>query len=314
MRSGSGQVIVSPVAPALTFTALAASLLIGLAAVVRMAGPGADGFENLAGVIRLPQRVTGTIVTLFTLAAVVFVIDLTRRARRRRPEEDEVALGPEPVRVPSWLRAVTQILSLLYFVVLGYVLWQRGIPFMAMMLGPGPGAVDAVAQEAPAVAPPLITWTWGVLALAAGLGALAFALWVAFSDRLAGWFENAAGDDAPRAPLVTAVEDSLEDLRAEPDSRRAIIRCYGRFERAAADSGLARDPWLTPMEFMREALERLPVPSAAVPTLTRLFELARFSRRALGPAERDRALEALDEIKAAIETANETGRRDAVAR
>ena len=314
MRSASGQVIVSSVAPALTLTALAASLLIGLAAVVRMAGPAADGFEPLTGIIRLPQRVTATIVTLFTLAAVVFLVDLARRARRRRPEEGEAALAPEPTRIPPWLRAVTQILSLLYFVVLGYVLWQRGIPFMAMMLGPGPGAVDAVAQEAPAVAPPLITWTWGVLALAAGLGALAFALWVAFSDRLGGWFENAAGDDAPRAPLVTAVEDSLEDLRAEPDSRRAIIRCYGRFERAAADSGLARDPWLTPMEFMREALERLPVPSAAVPTLTRLFELARFSRRALGPAERDRALEALDEIKAAIETANETGRRDAVAR
>jgi len=309
LRSGSRQVIVTPVAPALTLTALAASLLIGIAAVVRMADPAADGFESLTGVIRLPQRLTGTIVTLFALAAAVFVIDLAGRSRRRRREESEEALGPEPVRVPPWLRAVTQILSLLYFLVLGYLLWQRGIPFMAMMLGNGAGAVDAAAQEAPAVAPPLITWAWGVLALVTGLGALAFALWIAFGDRLAGWLVNAAGDDAPRAPLTAAVEDSLEDLRAEPDPRRAIIRCYARFERAAADSGVARDPWLTPMEFMREALERLPVPRAAVPTLTRLFELARFSHRALGPAERDRALEALDEIKAAIEM----GRGDAVA-
>jgi Domain of unknown function (DUF4129) len=314
LRSGFGQVMVSPVAPALTLTALAASLLIGLAAVVRMAGPAADGFENLTGVIRLPQGVTGTIVTLFTLAAVVFVVDLARRARRRRREDGEGALGPEPVRVPPWLRAVTQVLSLLYFVVLGYVLWQRGIPFMAMMLGHGARAVDAVAQEVPVAAPPLVTWTFGVLAIVTGLGALAFALWVAFGDRLADWLGNASGDDAPRAPLAAAVEDSLEDLRAERDPRRAIIRCYARFERAAADSGLARSPWLTPMEFMRVALERLPLPRAAVPTLTGLFELARFSHRPLGPAERDRALEALDEIKAAIETANETGRRDAVAR
>jgi hypothetical protein len=310
LRSASGQVIVSSVAPALTLTALAASLLIGLAAVIRMAGPTADGFEDLTGVIRLPYRVTGTIVTLFTLAAVVFVMDLVRRARLRRREEGEAALGPEPARIPPWLRVVTQVFSVMYFVLLGYLLWQRGIPFMSMMLGPGAGAPDAVSQEAPVIAPPLVTWTFGILALMTGLGALAFALWVAFGDRVAEWFESGAGDDTPRPPLTAAVEDSLEDLRAEPDPRRAIVRCYARFERAAADSGLARDPWLTPMEFMREVLERLPVPRSAVPTLTGLFELARFSHRALGPAERDRALEALDEIKAAIAT----GRVDAVVR
>lgn len=303
MRSAAGQVIVSPVAPALTLTILAASLLIGLAAVIRMADPAAGGFEDLTGVIRLPHPVTGTIVTLFTLAAVVFVVDLVRRARTRRREEgEEAALGPEPARIPPWLRAVTQVLSLAYFVLLGYVLWRRGVPFMSMMLGPTGGALDAAAQEAPAIAPPLVAWTFGILALVTGLGVLAFALWVAFGDRLADWFEGGGDDEAPRPPLTAAVEESLEDLRAEPDPRRAIIRCYARFERAAADSGLARDPWLTPMEFMREALERLPVPRSAVPTLTRLFELARFSHRALGRAERDRALEALDEIRAAIET------------
>jgi len=301
LRSAARQVIVSSVAPALTFTALAASLLIGLAAVIRMASPAADGFEDLTGVIRLPYLVTGTIVTLFTLAAVVFVVDLVRRARTRRREEDEeAARGPEPARIPPWLRVVTQVLSLTYFVLLAYVLWQRGVPFMSMMLGPAGGALDAVAPEAPMVAPPVVTWTFGILALVAGLGALAFALWVAFGDRLADWLGSGADDDTPRPPLTAAVEDSLEDLRAEADPRRAIIRCYARFERAAADLGLVRDPWLTPMEFMREAVERLPVPRSAVPTLTRLFELARFSRRALGPAERDRALEALDEIRAAI--------------
>ena len=310
LRSLPGQVIVSPVTPAFALTALAASLLIGLAAVVRMGGPPADGFADLTGVIRLPSRVTATIVALFTLAAVVFVVDIARRARRRRPEEGEPALVPEPVRIPPWMRAVTQVLSLVYFVALGYLLWRRGVPFMSMMLGAGGGAMDGVAQEAPLVAPPLVNWTFGILALVAGLGALAFALWVAFGDRLADWFESRASDDAPRPPLTAAVEDSLEDLRGEPDARRAIIRCYSRFERAAADSGLARDPWLTPMEFMRETLNRLPVPRAAVPTLTGLFELARFSHRPLGQAERSRALEALDEIKAAIET----GRGDAAAR
>jgi hypothetical protein len=83
--------------------------------------------------------------------------------------------------------------------------------------------------------------------------------------------------------------------------RRAIIRCWARFERVAAEAGVRRRPWHTPMEFMREALERLPVPRTAVPALTGLFELARFSARALGPRERERALDALDEIRGALE-------------
>jgi hypothetical protein len=220
--------------------------------------------------------------------------------RTRRKEDEELAGGLAPPRLSPWMRTIAQLVSLLNVVLLAYMLWRRGIPFAGGLLGQGVGSAIGPTPDDPVVAPPLFTWTFGVLALAAGLGALALAVWVAFSDRAAEWWQD--GDDSPLPPLAEAVEDSLEDLRAEPDARRAIIRCYARFERAAADSGLARKPWLTPMEFMREALERLPVPRGAVPALTSLFELARFSHRPLGPSERDRALDALDEIKVAIET------------
>ena len=298
-------------APALTWTLLAASFVIGLAAVVRMAGPASGGPDDLTGSIRLPELVTGTIATLFVLAALVFVLGLVRRLRSRRLAEEAGALGPEALRVPLWMRTVTQILSLLNFVVLAYLLWRGAIPLTALLslgLGAGSAVAPTLPQHAP-VAPPVVTWTFGVLALVAGLGALALALWVAFGDRLAQWWEGASSD-LPLSPLAEAVEESLQDLRAEPDARRAIIRCYARFERVAADAGVERKPWHTPMEFMREALPRLPVPRGAVPTLTGLFELARFSHRALGSRERDRALNALDEIKAATEE----GRADAVAR
>jgi hypothetical protein len=52
---------------------------------------------------------------------------------------------------------------------------------------------------------------------------------------------------------------------------------------------------------MHDVLARLPIPRAAVPTLTGLFELARFSHHALGPQERDRAVDALHEIRRAME-------------
>ncbi len=300
--------MVSFVAPALTWLSLAVSFVIGLAAVVRMAEPVSFGGE-VSGVIRLPTEMTTTIATLFALAAFVFLTDLFRRARsRRRAADDEVERAFETPRVPAWLRTLTQILSILNFVVLAYLLWRGAIP-LGGLFAPGARAGWtsglALPGEIPESAPPLVSWTFGILALAAGLGALALALWVALGDRLAEWREPSESEARP--PLETAVEESLEELRAEPDARRAIVRCYARFERVAADSGVERKPWFTPMEFMREALSRLPVPRAAVPTLTGLFELARFSHHALGARERERALEALDEIRTAMAARDDDG-------
>jgi hypothetical protein len=302
LRSDSGGVMVSGVTPLLIWGSLAVSFVIGLAAVVRMAAPLTGEAADITGAIRLPRTVTATIVTLFSLAAVVFLGDLLRRMAARRREEDVDLPGPEPPRIPGWLRTLTQLLSLAYFVVVAYLLWRGAIPLVDIMALGGGGLTALGGTPAPALGTPpfLVTWTFAALALAAGVGALALALWVAFGERLA-LRREPVDPDPPAEPLTAAVEESVEDLRGEPDPCRAIVRCYARFERVAAASGVARAPWSTPMEFMREALGRLPLPRAAVPALTGLFELARFSHHPLGPPERDRALAALDEIRAAIE-------------
>lgn len=292
--------MVSAVTATLTWTLLGASLVAGLAALVRMADPAALSAHEITGVVRLAEGLTRTVVALFALAAMVFLVDLVRRLRSRRRGEGEAALLPDPPKVPAWLRAVTQIVSLAYFVLLAYVLWSRGLPLVAMIWSQGGSSgLGTLIPEAVPDAPPLVTWTFGALALLAGAGALALAVWVAFSERLTEWWMEVPRE-APPPPLVEAVEESVEDLSTEPDPRRAIIRCYERFERLAADSGLARRPWLTPMEFLREALSRLQLPRSAAQTLTGLFELARFSNRALGEPERSRALRALDEINATM--------------
>ena len=190
--------------------------------------------------------------------------------------------------MPTWVRAVRQIVGLLYFVALAYALSRAGVSLDAILaLGAGAGLAggSALAGAAAESAPALVTWSFAVLAVGAGLGALGLALWVSLGARLARRDDDGEGPVAA-SPLEAAVDDSVEDLRAEPDPRRAIVRCYARFERAAAASGVERKPWSTPMEFMREALRRLPLPRTAVPTLTGLFELARFSHH---PARAERA-------------------------
>src|SRR5262249_31847869 len=177
---------------------------------------------------------------------------------------------------------------------------RRGSHSVAMLWGRvGASALEPPLPEVCRDAPALVPWMFGALALLAGAGALALAVWVAFSERLTEWWMEAPRE-APPPPLVEAVEESVEDLSTESDPRRAIIRCYARFERLAGDNRLARRAGRAPMEFLREALSRLQLPRSAAQTLTGLFELARFSSRALGEPERSRALRALDEIRATV--------------
>jgi Domain of unknown function (DUF4129) len=302
LRTVPGTGKVAPVAPLVAWAGLAAGFVIALAAALRMAGPVPDG-HHASGVIRLPGPVTTAILTLFGLALLVFLGDLVRRAVSRDGREGEAVPVEEPTRVPPWVRRLTLFLSLVNVVVLAY-LWRRAVLEGGLVLGAGAlGSGLALPEMEVPSAPAIFSWIFAALGVAAGLGALGLALWSALGDRLTRDGE-AAAPAMPAGPLEAAVEESLEDLRAEGDPRRAIVRCYARFERAAADSGLPRRPWLTPAEFMREAVAHLSLPRAAVPTLTGLFELARFSHHALGPPERDRAVEALHEIRTAMEASD----------
>jgi hypothetical protein len=299
--------MVTLVTSLLAWTGLAAAFVIALAAVVRMMGPDAGG-PPVNGVIRLPEPVTAVVVTLFGLAVCVFMIDLLRRALSSAKREGDGEPADEPAPTPRWIRRLGVIMSLVNFIVLAY-LWRRAVlegGFFAGLNGLASGL--GLPSSDPESAPAIFNWAFGGLALAAGLGALAFALWIALGDRLTRDREEEEPVDAPPAALEAAVDESLEDLRAEPDSRRAIVRCYARFERVAADSGLERKPWLTPMEFMREVVLRLPTARGAVPSLTNLFQLARFSDHALGPRERDRALDALHEIRSAMDARRDDAR------
>ena len=132
------------------------------------------------------------------------------------------------------------------------------------------------------------------------LGIFVLMVLVALADRLETWWAGAGGAAGAR-PVPGRSPRIQADLRAEPDARRAIIRAYGRFERALAGARAPRAVWQTPAEFMRTTLARFPVAAAPVRRLTALFEIARFSAHPLGLEARDAACECLDEIGSALE-------------
>jgi hypothetical protein len=114
----------------------------------------------------------------------------------------------------------------------------------------------------------------------------------------------------PAAPepvddTVALIDASLDDLRREPDARRAVVAAYARMERRLAVRGFARQQSETPTEYLHRALagER-PVGVEPLRELTALAELARFSTAPIDETMRGRAIAALEHLRDELRTAD----------
>jgi hypothetical protein len=266
---------------------------------------------------RLPEPLLLVVLGSLALAALLLLaLLIPRRVRRKRKDDEEFQLYHEPPKLSVWALLVLLGLALVPVGILVSLFWLPGtlgpdaapppVVRSPSLSAPPAGSPSPAAPDRPAVALPLYTGAIGVLALLFALGTLALLLWIFLGDRLARWWGGPPIEVADVEPLVQAVEASLDDLRRESDARRAIILCYRRFEEWLAGSGAPRAPWETPAEFMRRALNRLPLPSEAASTVTRLFEVARFSEHRLGSRERDVTIGALVAIKDALDEAQRT--------
>ena len=138
-----------------------------------------------------------------------------------------------------------------------------------------------------------IRWDEVAIALAI-LGALGVAAFAARSRRRP---PRLPWRIASRQSLSDALDESLDDLRAEPDLRKAIIAAYARMERALAVVGLARHPAEAPLEYVERALAELHASAGAARRLTDLFEWAKFSQHEPEPQMRDEAIDALVAVR-----------------
>jgi hypothetical protein len=97
--------------------------------------------------------------------------------------------------------------------------------------------------------------------------------------------------------VAQALDESIDDLRNDPDLRRAIIAAYARMEHALARAGVARRPSEAPFEYMERALRSLDTSAEGARRLTGLFEWAKFSHHEPEPAMRDEAIAALVAVR-----------------
>jgi Domain of unknown function (DUF4129) len=154
---------------------------------------------------------------------------------------------------------------------------------------PGPQTYDA-------------DFVWTPIIVVVGLAAIGVAAWFFVSRRRRKQFVR---EKAAAEALAELLEDTLDDLRAEKDPRRAVIAAYARLERTLTAHGLVRHPSEAPGEYLSRILPLLELERGSVRRLTDLFTRAKFSSHEVDAGMKDEAIDALstvrDELRAAAE-------------
>ena len=234
--------------------------------------------------------------TFFTLGLLLLIpgaVLLVYGLMQRRAISQEIASGRH------------RRMSLLGFLVFvaaftGLVYWGHRQGFV---IGGGSGAGEVVPGR-PGAAPGIdagdadayraeIAWIPVILVVALSLAAV-LAYVVAGRRRPD---RRLPGEPAPAEELADVLDETLDDLRAEPDPRRAVVAAFARLERAFGAVGVPRARAETAEEYVARALQQLDVPEGPSQRLTTLYERARFSQHRIDEDMREQALVALTEVR-----------------
>ncbi len=133
-----------------------------------------------------------------------------------------------------------------------------------------------------------------------GAGGIAFAAFLLAEKRRRGRLPN---DWRIAEALSDVLDETLDDLRAESDPRRAVIAAYARMERALAAHGVPRRRFEAPHEYLGRVLAEVTGGGLAARRLTALFERARFSPHEIDVSMKDEAIEAIETLQADLAAA-----------
>lgn len=263
-----------------------------LLAVVALAaagsGPSTGGADrNLADPLATLLFVFGAIWVAALLVASPMLTGLSLTAGEPRPRR--------------WHGNVLAGVVFLSLVLAGFALLRRWSGRSQGETGPGapttPTTQTEPPQRVPTLDPASIDWLVVGLVFAAAL--VGFGILAAVLVRPKG---RSVGELEARKALETMLDETLDDLRREPDPRRAVIAAYARMEHSLGAYGLPRRPWEAPLEYLARVIEELIGSATAAKRLTRLFERAKFSEHSIDAPMKEDAISAVaavrDELRA----------------
>ena len=132
-------------------------------------------------------------------------------------------------------------------------------------------------------------WLWPLVAVAITALSFIVSIWV--------WSQTRSKPYT----LEKIAQTAVDQLAAGVDWEDVIIQCYIQMnDSIKQDRGLLRKASMTPEEFSKRLIET-GLPKQPVQRLTKLFEKARYGRRAYGKSEAEEARHCLAEIVSSIQ-------------
>jgi hypothetical protein len=252
--------------------------------------------QGVRGHVGSPPRehvfsVAVTYVGLAT-AGLALAVGLFLAAVMRIWRDEE--LGARRRRVRWWERLViTLVYAAIASVAVAALVSVHGKPASRLVRV---GGRSVAGRHRRPTAPEHVHWSFfAAVTVGALLGALVLAL----------LYRRERGRDLRRASagdaLARAAAAGIDELEAEPDPRRAVIRCYAAMEGSFTESGVPRQAAETPFEYLGRLLGRLEGGAHAAARLTPLFERAKFSRHEIDEAMRHDALEVVRSLRRELE-------------
>jgi hypothetical protein len=290
---------------------LGVGVVAGLAVLLAMAAAGSrarvGGVSSVgSAAVRLGFGALEFLAVVALLGGLALLVVGFPRLRRRRPDDEpEWVVEPPPVPWYAKLAMLGLVVIVLgglagSLLVVRHQLEERQVapPASTGPVSPrAPSSVPPAAGNPPGAGELLTPVVWAVAAVAVAAAAWVVALWVRSRGRVALPERRRAAEEPV---LEEALRLSLEDLRGEPDPRRAIVAAYARMLAVLGRLGVRRRAAEAPMEYLRRLLGALEGDPGPVRRLTDLFERAEFSRQPVTEAMRGEAIDALEAVRARL--------------
>jgi Domain of unknown function (DUF4129) len=280
--------------------ALPALVVLALVAIVAIAATGSTpsgGSETRPPSETLLDTIFSLGLVAVALGGVLLVYGLTQRKAIAR----EVASGR--YRRTSLVGYLAFFALFLLFSYWRLTHWEPPQPEEAEQELAFPGKTPeptTPGTDDPAPYEPTVSWL--PIAVVVGL-VLAAAVAYVVAERRARRGRQSA--EALAEQLALVLDETLDDLRAVTDPRRAIIAAYARLERVLAANGVPRRAAETPDEYLPRVLHELELDPRAVERLTALFTRAKFSRHDVDAAMKEEAISALEHVRDELRLARE---------
>lgn len=284
--------------------ALPALVVVALVAIVAIASTGSTPGGSSA--TRPPsQALFDAVFSIGLVGVVAGGVLLVYGLLQRKAIQREIATGRyRRTTVLTYVVAMAAFTALFYW---GLIRWEPQPPPEEQQGPAGEPALPTLPPEAETSYQP--TGSWIPVLVVVGLivaGVTAYVLSERRSRR-----SRTPGDGPLASQLAEVLDDTLDDLRAEADPRRAIIAAYARLERALAANGVARRPAETSDEYLGRVLHDLELSPDAIGRLTRLFTRAKFSQHDVDPTMKEEAISALEDVREELRLEREMPRVDA---